>query len=215
MSANKPTKAASMIAEVYGQWFSACLQPWSGLCTWNAYWGDQWKVWLSEIGSAPNLWLPALASDRHDQPVSIDFFLPWLPKLEAIVGSHGAIGEKDAQRVMLRAALPHMGSSNEASFEMDDAHHARKVHARPGDKTSGSDAMIEAEGRATAVAPDAAPVDAAVKKARMTVVEKAAAGAKSAAKRKSATAKRKATASAASAAVALDPRASDATKRRS
>lgn len=213
MSANKPTKAASMIAEVYGQWFSACLQPWSGLCTWNAYWGDRWKVWLTEIGSAPNLWLPALASDRHDQPVSIDFFLPWLPKLEAIVGSHGAIGEKDAQRVMLRAALPHIGSSNEVSS--DDAHHVRKVHPRSADKTSGGDAMIDAGGRATAVAPDASPVDATVKKARMKVVEKAAIGAKPAAKRKSATAKPKATASAASAAVALDPRASDATKRRS
>lgn len=193
MSSNRPMSAASMIAEVSGQWFSVCLQPWSALCTWNAYWGDRWKSWLSEIGAAPNPWLPALASDRPNQPVGIDFFLPWLPRVDAIVGSLGAAGEKDAQRVMLRAALPHVGSSSEVASEAGEAH-ARGVRLRIADKKSGSHAAVDATGEPSAVA---SPVSTVARKARVTSVEKVAVDAKPAAKRKSAAAKPKKAASAA------------------
>jgi len=212
MSANKPTKAASMIAAASGQWFSACLQPWSVLCTWNAYWGDQWREWLSEIGSAPNPWLPALAGDRHDQPVGIDFFLPWLPRVKAIVGSLDAVGEKDVQRVMLRAALPHVGSSSEATPpEIDDAR-AGEVRPRSTGKKSGGYARLDAGDKPPAASSGASPVGVVVK-ARKASMEKAAAGAMPAAKRKSAVPKLKKTTGAASAPGVQISGTSDATKQ--
>ncbi len=88
---------------------SAYLQPWSMLQDWNAFWARQWQMWFDSVVAAPNPWLPALAAGRPDQPAAIDFFLPWLPRIEALVTPLDPAGEQDAVRVMLRASLPHVG----------------------------------------------------------------------------------------------------------
>lgn len=97
------------------------MQPWSMLPDWNAFWGRQWKVWFDAVVSAPNPWLPALAEGRPDQSAAIDFFLPWLPRIEAVVTPLDPAGEKDAVRVMLRAALPHVGSGEQTEWLNVDA----------------------------------------------------------------------------------------------
>jgi hypothetical protein len=91
------------------RWMSACMQPWSVLQDWNAFWLSQWKTWFEAIASAPNPWVSALASGRADQAPAIDFFLPWLPRMDAVVTSFGPAGANDAMRVMLRAASPRIG----------------------------------------------------------------------------------------------------------
>lgn len=107
----KPSNPVDLIAEASEQWLKACLQPWSVLNSVNAYWGDQWKRWLSAIASGPNPWLPALAEDRDGQPAMIDFFLPWLPRAGAGMTPPGGVGDAAAVRAMLRAAVPHVGGA--------------------------------------------------------------------------------------------------------
>lgn len=109
MNCDKKMQPTSVLSDVSGPWLSACLQPWSALGDWNAYWGKCWKWWISAIGSAPNPWLPALADERPGQPATIDFFLPWMPRGNVAAGCADPVGEKDVIRTMLRAAVPHVG----------------------------------------------------------------------------------------------------------
>lgn len=108
---------------------SACLQPWSMLQDWNAFWVRQWQVWFDTVVSAPNPWLPALAARRPDQPAAIDFFLPWLPRIEALVTPLDPGGEQDAVRVMLRASLPHVGVGERKEWLDVDATVSRSPRA--------------------------------------------------------------------------------------
>jgi len=102
-------------------WMSAYMQPWSILQDWNAFWSKQWKIWFDTVVSTPNPWLPALAAGRAGQPAAIDFFLPWLPRIEALVTPLESCGERDAVRVMLRAALPHLGPIEQTEWLNVDA----------------------------------------------------------------------------------------------
>jgi hypothetical protein len=111
MDVKPSAHAANLIAEASQEWLNACMQPWSILSTLNAFWSDQWKLWLSAVASTPAPWLPALAEDREGQPAVIDFFLPWLPRLDMSEASSGAVGERDFVRAMLRAAAPHVGAA--------------------------------------------------------------------------------------------------------
>ncbi|BAL24128.1 hypothetical protein [Azoarcus sp. KH32C] len=111
MDAKPSVQSANLIAEASQEWLNACMRPWSILNTLNAFWSDQWKLWLSAVASTPAPWLPALAEEREGQPAVIDFFLPWLPRLDMSGTPRGAVDEKDFVRAMLRAAAPHIGAA--------------------------------------------------------------------------------------------------------
>ncbi|HJV27511.1 MAG TPA: hypothetical protein VJ673_17615 [Aromatoleum sp.] len=115
MDVKPSAHAANLIAEASQEWLNACMQPWSILNTLNAFWSDQWKLWLSAVAATPAPWLPALAEDREGQPAVIDFFLPWLPRLDMSGALHDAMGERDFVRAMLRAAAPHVGAATVAA----------------------------------------------------------------------------------------------------
>lgn len=148
---------------------SACLQPWSMLQDWNAFWVRQWQVWFDSVVSAPNPWLPALAAGRPEQSAAIDFFLPWLPRFEALVTPLRAAGEQDAVRVMLRASLPHVGFGEQKEWLDVDATISRSPSERaklpvepaspalPADTQTAASALplIEAQAAAADSAPDA------------------------------------------------------------
>lgn len=149
---------------------SACLQPWSMLQDWNAFWARQWQVWFDTVVSAPNPWLPALAAARSDQPAAIDFFLPWLPRIQALVTPLDPAGEKDAVRVMLRASMPHVGLGDQKEWLDVDATVSRSPRAARGlpvepasqtlsaddSQTAGSaQPLIEAQAAAADAMPDA------------------------------------------------------------
>jgi len=102
-------------------WLSACWQPWEMLNGWNAFWGSQWRSWFDALVSAPNPWLPALADERPYQRADIDFFLPWLPRIDAVITPLDAIGGRNAVRVMLRAAPPFAGTPSASDWLNVDA----------------------------------------------------------------------------------------------
>lgn len=148
---------------------SACLQPWSMLQDWNAFWARQWQIWFDSVVSAPNPWLPALAAGRPDQPAAIDFFLPWLPRIEAFVTPLDPAAEQDAVRVMLRASLPHVGFGEQKEWLDVDARVTRSSRAQtkldvepaspalPADAPTAAAAqpLIEAQAAAADLVPDA------------------------------------------------------------
>lgn len=102
-------------------WLAACWQPWEQLNGWNAFWVSQWRSWFDALASAPNPWLPALAGERRGQPVGIDLFLPWLPRIEAMVSPFDAVNGHEAVRVMLRAVLPFAPAAHVAEWLNVDA----------------------------------------------------------------------------------------------
>ncbi len=95
--------SATMLSDA---WINAWMKPWTAWQGWSDFWGEQYQAWLDKLAAAPNPWLPALAKDRRNQPASIDFFLPWLPGLQASMASLDSPEQSEALRVMLRAALP-------------------------------------------------------------------------------------------------------------
>ncbi|MDR1661984.1 MAG: hypothetical protein LBR95_06110 [Azoarcus sp.] len=102
-----------------GLWLSAWTRPWGVFGDWNALWGDwagSWRRWLESAAAMPAAWVPALADERQEQPASIAFFLPWLPRIEARIAplDHD---DDDAVRVMLRATLP--GGLGGGGLEVD------------------------------------------------------------------------------------------------
>lgn len=100
---------------------AACWQPWEALNGWNAYWGTQWREWFESFVSAPNPWVPALADERSDRSAAIDFFLPWLPRIEAVAAPLETEQGRDVVRVMMRAALPFSGARAAAEWLNVDA----------------------------------------------------------------------------------------------
>lgn len=126
-----------LMADFSSTWVTACMQPWTMWQGWAQLWGDPWRQWLDSVASMPNPWLPALAADRKAQPPAIDFFLPWLPRIEATVAPIDGHSAEDAMRVMLRAALPGMTGSGE--LVLVDAKVARQ-------KAPVSEAAVEATG---------------------------------------------------------------------
>ncbi|GHU10562.1 hypothetical protein AGMMS50225_14320 [Betaproteobacteria bacterium] len=100
--------ATTVAGELTEAWLSNWLQPWKALGEWNALWADPWRRWLKTVPVAPAAWLPALAGNRRErQPLAIEFFLPWLPRIEAeITPLRRQHSDEDAVRVMLRAVLP-------------------------------------------------------------------------------------------------------------
>ena len=101
----RTSPAANPIAAFSDLWVDAWTRPFSAWQGWNSFWGEQWHAWLSAFGSGPSPWLPALAEGRENQPSQIDFFLPWLPRLDGGASADGHDSE-EAVKVMLRAALP-------------------------------------------------------------------------------------------------------------
>jgi len=121
MGEQEAAKPADRLAAVSEVWMSAWLRPWTALNVWNEYWRDQWKTWLAGKAAAPAAWLPALAEERFDQPETISFFLPWLPRLDARVVPLESHGDDEAMRLMLRAALPRVGAFGPAEWLTVDA----------------------------------------------------------------------------------------------
>lgn len=115
METGKSKSLDPLWAEVSGYWVSACFQPWSVAVNWNTFLSERWKQWLSAVASAPNPWLPALADERSGQSPSIDFFLPWLPHLDAVSGEVRPVGIDEAVSVMRKAAALHRGGTSSSS----------------------------------------------------------------------------------------------------
>jgi hypothetical protein len=106
MSDRKPAITDSPIALISEQWMKTCFMPWTALNSWNAFWGDQWKGWLKGLETAPNPWLAPLAGGRTDRRVEVDFFLPWLPRVQSGFESAPVSAEKAMLSAMFRAAMP-------------------------------------------------------------------------------------------------------------
>lgn len=133
MDVKPSARAANLIVEASQEWLNACMQPWSILNTLNAFWSDQWKLWLSAVASAPAPWLPALAEEREGQPEVIDFFLPWLPRLDMSQAFGEALAEKDLVRAMLRAAAPHVGDGTDGGSSRKTGAVSRSGSAQEGE----------------------------------------------------------------------------------
>lgn len=114
METGKSKKHNPLWTEMSRYWISACFQPWSAVANWNALMGERWMQWLSATASAPNPWLPALANERSGQRPSIDFFLPWLPHLDAVAGEVRPAGPDEAVGVMRKMTALH-GSGTSAT----------------------------------------------------------------------------------------------------
>ena len=114
-------KPAARIAAASEMWISAWMRPWTVLHAWNDYWREQWMAWLALRTATPAAWLPALAGERLDQPDAINYFLPWLPRIDARVVPLDSSSDKDAKRVMLRASLPGAGTSGRTDWLTVDA----------------------------------------------------------------------------------------------
>ena len=123
------------------------------------------NVASDSVVSAPNPWLPALAAGRPDQPAAIDFFLPWLPRIEAFVTPLDRPGEQDAVRVMLRASLPQLGAGKQKEWLDVDATVSRSPRAP---------ATVQVE-----APPAALPADAQTEAAAQPLIEAQAAAADS------------------------------------
>lgn len=121
MSETHTAPPANPFGAVSEMWMSAWLQPWSALQTWAEFWTGPWQAWLQGVAAAPTAWLPALAGERHDEPTAIDFFLPWLPHVEALVKPLEGMPGEEAMRVMLRAALPPLAAFGGSDWLMVDA----------------------------------------------------------------------------------------------
>jgi hypothetical protein len=122
-------------------WLSAWARPWGAFGNWNTVWDDwhgSWRHWLNSLATMPAAWMPALAAERKGQPAAIDFFLPWLPRIEAqfMTPDHS---DGDAVRVMLRAALPASLSGERDWLEVDAT-----VRRRRGDKDTLDAEAVEA-----------------------------------------------------------------------
>ena len=90
------------VLDLSSTWFSACMQPWT-------MWQGWTQAWLDSMAAMPNVWMPALAAGRKNQPAAIDFFLPWMPRVNATVSPLDGHSPDDAVRVMMRATLPFLG----------------------------------------------------------------------------------------------------------
>jgi hypothetical protein len=89
-------------------WLSAWSRPWGVFDDWNSMlsdWHGSWRHWLDSLATVPAAWIPALAAEREGQPAAINFFLPWLPRVDAQIMTPDH-PDGDAVRVMLRATLP-------------------------------------------------------------------------------------------------------------
>lgn len=117
MSNRKPTSTDSPIADISEQWMKTCFMPWTALNNWNAFWGDQWKGWLKGLATAPNPWLAPLAGGRSDRRVEVDFFLPWLPRVQSGFESAPVSAEKAMLSAMFRATLPPLDSTGSPAME--------------------------------------------------------------------------------------------------
>lgn len=104
-------------------WLSAWMRPWAAFGDWNALWGGPWRNWLESLAMMPAPWMPALAAERQGQPAAIDFFLPWLPRVEACIEPLDSHSGADAVRVMLRAILP--GGADGLEIDATVIHHRR------------------------------------------------------------------------------------------
>lgn len=131
MREHEAMNPVARLAEVSEMWMSAWLKPLSALNVWNEYWRDHWKSWLAGRAAGPAAWLPALAEERFDQPDAINFFLPWLPRVDALVVPLDAPGEDEAMRLMLRAALPRVGAFGPAEWLTVDATIRHSAGAQP------------------------------------------------------------------------------------
>lgn len=130
MVTRKPDAVVDMITETSDRVLQAWLEPWSMMNRWSAFWGQQWSDWLKSVAERPNVWLPALSGERHDQPANIDLFLPWLPRPAGDeIEPAAPAGERDAVRLMLKAAAPHVGRGD-----------ANRVAPAPGGGGGGHDA---------------------------------------------------------------------------
>ena len=134
-----------------GAWMSAYLRPWEVLGDWNAFWGKQWLAWLRSLATAPSPWVPALASNRPNELQHIDPFLPWLPRLDAVITP--LAGEHDAVRLLVRAAIPHVGGGRLVDFLTLDATISRGETARVIDLPSESLPILPEPKPAGAVMP--------------------------------------------------------------
>jgi hypothetical protein len=117
-------------------WLSAWSRPWGVFDDWNSMlndWHGSWRNWLNSVATMPAAWMPALAAERKEQPAAIDFFLPWLPRIEAqfMTPDHS---DGDAVRVMLRAALPG-GLGGEGDWLEVDATVRRRRNAKENKET--------------------------------------------------------------------------------
>lgn len=87
-----------------GMWMSAWTRPWLTLGDWNAVWSDwngSWRRWMESMAALPVAWMPVLAAEQEGKSPELDFFLPWLPRIEAQIVPLDHSKEA-AVRVMLR-----------------------------------------------------------------------------------------------------------------
>ncbi len=133
-------------------WINAWMKPWTAWQGWSDFWA-QYQTWLGTLAAAPNPWLPALAKERRDQPASIEFFLPWLPRLPTSMVSLDSPEQNEALRVMLRAALPWGAATDWLQVG------ARAARLGLGQKPQSSAAETNASGKAE-VLPALVPVKA-------------------------------------------------------
>ena len=161
MGEQEKMEMPAALASAAGLWLNAWMQPWSALRVWNDYWLEQWKTWLGAQAAAPATWLPALAAERVGASESINFFLPWMPRIEALVVPLDEPAAEDAMRVMLRAALPRVGAAAAVEWLTVDA----TIRHASGDEPP---ALVP---RAPAVTLEsaAAPPKTAAKRGRVTV----------------------------------------------
>ncbi|MDR2031621.1 MAG: hypothetical protein LBP86_05060 [Azoarcus sp.] len=102
----KDGNEAAGLSKLPEVWWSAWMRPWAAFGDWNALWGGPWRNWLESLAGMPVPWMPALAAERQGQPAAIDFFLPWLPRVEAYIEPLDSHSGTEAVRVMVRAILP-------------------------------------------------------------------------------------------------------------
>ncbi|MDR2688482.1 MAG: hypothetical protein LBB76_01830 [Azoarcus sp.] len=147
--------------ELSAGWPLAWWSPWASLENWSVLWQEPLRAWAESMARLPAAWMPALAEERAGQPSSIDFFLPWLPRIDARIEALDGHDNEDALRVMLRAALP--GSLGGDYLEVDAK--VRRSHGSPileatGGKAekvgtqSRAKALPESDDRQVWVAPD-------------------------------------------------------------
>ncbi|MDR1424711.1 MAG: hypothetical protein LBI92_08945 [Azoarcus sp.] len=85
-----------------GMWVSVWTRPWLALGDWNAVWSDwhgSWRRWMESMATLPVAWLPALAAEREEKSPELNFFLPWLPRIEAQTAPPPAPPNEAAVRV--------------------------------------------------------------------------------------------------------------------
>lgn len=149
------------VIDLSSTWFSACMQPWT-------MWQGWTQAWLDSVAAMPNVWMPALAAGRKNQPAAIDFFLPWMPRVNATVTPLDGHSPDDAVRVMLRATLPFLGGQAADGLLVDAKVTRQKGTAQirditpvkralPSEKASVADTVAAAAPAEKAAAPKRAP----------------------------------------------------------